>query len=53
MTPLWRWWEQIWSRRLGLVNDPFPRVFADLQERLMVIQKRCDALMPTVWEGRR
>lgn len=41
------WWRNGWAKRLGWSADPFPTVLADLQDRLLVIEKHRDALSPT------
>lgn len=52
-TRLRGWWHQIWAKRLGWSDDPFPVLLEDLRDRLFIVEKRCSALMPTLWPDRK
>lgn len=47
------WWRGVWSKKLGLQQDTFPYVLEALQDRLLIVEKRCEALTPSVWMYRR
>ncbi len=47
LTKLGAWWRAFWANRLGWQSDDFANVLGDLTIRLLIVQKRCEALTPS------
>ncbi len=40
-------WRAFWAHRLGWQADDFAHVLGDLTVRMLIVEKRCEALTPS------